>query len=74
MFTVVTSVLMRCWFGNLRVCVCVCSGLLLYAWFFGFLGGGGLVLGLIRFGLLDTRQWIKSKNTLQLKKMERITY
>jgi hypothetical protein len=28
--------------------------------------GGFLVLGLVIFGLLDTRRWIKSKNTLRL--------
>jgi len=33
----------------------------------GFLVFGGFLdLGLIIFGLLDTRRWIKSKNTLRL--------
>jgi hypothetical protein len=50
------------WFCNLRACVC--SGLLFYGWFLVFLGF--LVLGLIIFGLLDTRRWIKSKNTLRI--------
>jgi len=70
MFIVVTSVLMRCWFGflllrmvcNLCVCVQVCCFMVGFLVFLG----GGLVHGLIIFGLLDTRRWIKSKNTLRL--------
>jgi hypothetical protein len=44
--------------------LCVCSDLLFYCMIFCF--GGGLVLSLVIFGLLDTRRWIKSKNTLRL--------
>jgi hypothetical protein len=48
--------------------MCVGSGLLFHGWFFLFFGGF-LVLGPIIFGLFDTRQWIKSKNTLRPKLM-----
>jgi hypothetical protein len=46
------------------VCVCVFRFVVLLLVF--FLGGEALDLGLIIFGLLDTRRRIKSKNTLRL--------
>jgi hypothetical protein len=44
--------------------VCVSRFVVLWLVFCFF--GGGFSSGLIIFGLLDTRQWIKSKNTLRL--------
>jgi hypothetical protein len=44
--------------------VCVCVSVQVCCFMVGFFGF--LLLGLIIFGLLDTRRWMKSKNTLRL--------
>jgi len=47
--------------------ICVCVSVQVCCFMVGFLViWGFLVLGVINFGLWDTRRWIKSKNMLQL--------
>jgi hypothetical protein len=48
------------------MCVCMYVSRFVVLWLFVFGILGFLVLGLIIFSLLDTRRWMKSKNTLRL--------